>query len=56
MSRQSDASRMPPSCYTFQPERAAVATRIGKIMNFSDGTVQPLDDGEIKHRDAAGSA
>jgi hypothetical protein len=56
MDRQSDASRMPPSCYTFQPERAAVATRIGKIMDFSDGTVQPLDDGEIKHRDAAGSA
>ncbi len=56
MSRQSDASRMPPSCYTFQAERAAVATRIGRIMDFSDGTVQPLDDGEIKHRDAAGSA
>lgn len=43
MSKQSDASRMPPSCYTFQPERAAVAMRIGKILDFSDGTTQPLD-------------
>ena len=56
MNRQSDASRMPPSCYTFQPERAAVATRIGKIMDFSDGTVQPLESSEkIKHCDAAES-
>jgi hypothetical protein len=43
MSKQSDASRMPPSCYTFQPERAAIATRIGRIMDFSDGSAQPLD-------------
>jgi len=57
MEKQSDASRMPPSCYTFQPERAAVAQRIGKILDFSDGTVQPLDHYMERVRcDAAESA
>ncbi|MBP6725484.1 MAG: DUF2889 domain-containing protein [Halioglobus sp.] len=40
---QSDARRMPPNCYSFQPERAAVAKRIGLIRDFSDGTIQPLE-------------
>lgn len=44
MEQQSDASRMPPSCYTFQPERAVRARRIGEIRDFSDGTALPLDD------------
>jgi hypothetical protein len=44
MEKQSDASRMPPSCYTFQPEQAARAVRIGVSRDFSDGTVQPLDN------------
>lgn len=43
MEKQSDASRMPPSCYTFQPERAAVAKRVGRTRDFSDGTAQPLE-------------
>jgi hypothetical protein len=57
MEKQSDASRMPASCYTFQPERAAVARRVGEIRDFSNGTVQPLDQYEKSERcDAAGSA
>lgn len=44
--RQSDASRMPPNCYTFQPEQAARARRIGEVRDFSDGTVQPLENYE----------
>lgn len=43
LAQQSDASRMPPNCYTFQPERAAVAKRIGRIRDFSQGVSQPLD-------------
>lgn len=43
MSEQSDASRMPASCYTFQPERAIVADRVGEIKEFSTGGVMPLD-------------
>ena len=43
LEQQSDASRMPPSCYTFQPERAGQAMRVGDIRDFSDGTVLPLD-------------
>ena len=40
---QSDATRMPPSCYTFQPEQAVRAQRIGKTRDFNDGTTQPLE-------------
>lgn len=43
MEEQSDATRMPPNCFTFQPHRAAVAVRVGKIRDFSTGTAQPLD-------------
>lgn len=42
---QSDATRMPPNCYTFQPDRKAGAKRIGVIRDFSTGTARPLDDG-----------
>ncbi len=41
---QSDASRMPPNCYTFQPERAAVAQRVGQIRDFGPGGDEPLAD------------
>ena len=42
--RQSDSSRLPiGNCYTFQPERAAITKRIGKIRDFSQGP-QPLDE------------
>jgi hypothetical protein len=42
--RQSDSSRLPiGNCYTFQPERAAVAKRVGIIRDFSQGP-QPLEE------------
>ncbi len=43
MERQSDATKMPPNCYTFQPDRAVVAKRIGEIREFSNGSAEPLD-------------
>ncbi|HSW14558.1 MAG TPA: DUF2889 domain-containing protein [Solimonas sp.] len=42
MERQSDASRMPPNCYSFQPQRSGEARRVGEIRDFSRGTAQPL--------------
>ncbi len=44
LDQQSDATQMPPNCYTFQPARAAVAQRVGLIRDFSDGTRQPLGE------------
>jgi hypothetical protein len=44
MEKQSDASRMPANCYTFQPHRAVQAKRVGVIRDFSTGSAQPLDD------------
>ena len=42
--RQSDSSRLPlGNCYTFQPERATEARRIGIVRDFSQGP-QPLDE------------
>lgn len=43
MERQSDASRMPPNCYTFQPDRKLLAKRIGTIIDFSRVQIEPLD-------------
>lgn len=43
MERQSNAMRMPPNCYSFQPQRAIHAQRVGIIRDFSTGTAQPLD-------------
>lgn len=34
---------MPPSCYTFQPERIASAFRVGTIIDFSGTGAIPLD-------------
>jgi hypothetical protein len=42
MAEQSHAADMPPNCYTFQPERAARAQRIGERFDFSDGSRVPL--------------
>ncbi|MGI9293256.1 MAG: hypothetical protein ACR2PS_04670 [Pseudomonadales bacterium] len=39
---QSNAKRMPPNCYTFQPQRADVARRVGRIVDFSNGDEEPL--------------
>lgn len=44
LENQSDATRMPPGCYTFQPERKQFAKRVGEIRDFSEGAKQPLDD------------
>jgi hypothetical protein len=43
LERQSDARRMPPNCYTFQPQRVASASRCGEIRDFSQGQAQPLE-------------
>ena len=47
LENQSDATKMPASCYTFQPERAVIAKRIGEIKDFSQGDIRPLDGPEI---------
>ena len=41
--RISDASKMPPNCYTFQPDNKAVAKRVGAVFDFSQGRISPLD-------------
>ena len=43
MDRQSDASRMPQNCYTFQDVRKSEAQRVGRVLDFSQGPVEPLD-------------
>jgi len=43
LERQSDATRMPPGCYTFQPERAVNAQRVGEVRDFSGGKPPPLE-------------
>lgn len=48
--KQSDATRMPPNCYTFQPERKTVARRVGAIRDFSSGAAQPLDATALNSR------
>ncbi len=43
LDQQSDASKVPPNCFTFQPAMAARAKRIGVIREFSTGDARPLD-------------
>jgi hypothetical protein len=43
LEKQSDATAMPPNCYTFQPERAVTARQLGVRRDFSDGSEIPLD-------------
>ena len=42
LAEQSNAAALPPSCYTFQPERAVHAVRNGERRDFSDGSRKPL--------------
>lgn len=42
LEHQSDATRMPPNCYTFQPDMARKAVRVGEIIDFSQGEREPL--------------
>lgn len=44
MEQQSNASAMPPNCFTFQPERAMSARQLGVRRDFSDGSAVPLDE------------
>jgi hypothetical protein len=41
--QQSDAGRIPPNCYTFQPENKVHAKRFGRIIDFSRAAAEPLD-------------
>jgi hypothetical protein len=43
LEQQSDATRMPANCYTFQPERREQARRVGEVHDFSRGVEQPLE-------------
>lgn len=40
---QSDATRMPPNCYTFQPDVARRAMRVGETIDFGRSGRQPLE-------------
>lgn len=40
---QSDATKLPPNCYTFQPQQAKTAKRVGEIKDFSRIEGEPLD-------------
>ena len=42
LAEQSDAARMPPNCYTFQPDIARRAVRVGEIVDFSRSEREPL--------------
>jgi hypothetical protein len=43
LENQSDATRMPPTCFTFQPENKVKAIRVGEIRDFSAGAEHPLE-------------
>ncbi|MFA7586034.1 MAG: DUF2889 domain-containing protein [Novosphingobium sp.] len=45
MDRMNRATNMPPSCYTFQPERVSDARRIVDLRDFSDGTAELFASG-----------
>jgi hypothetical protein len=53
MARQSDATAMQPSCYSFQPEQAVLARRIGRRIDFTRASRKPLEhfDGHRFHHD-----
>jgi hypothetical protein len=43
MEKQSDATRMPPNCFTFQESRKGKAKRVGEVVDFSTASKQPLE-------------
>ena len=47
LENQSDATQMPPNCYTFQPDKAVLAQRVGGIRDFSGGSTEPLSSYEL---------
>ena len=44
LENQSDATKIPPNCFTFQPGRKEKAVRIGKITEFTGNPIGPLAD------------
>jgi hypothetical protein len=52
LENQSDATKLPPNCYTFQPDTAARAARVGRIIDFSRGGRQPLEPVEQDRRES----
>ena len=42
MERQSDATRMPANCFTFQPGRSEHAVRVGEVVDFSTPGARPI--------------
>ncbi len=42
LDQQTDASQLPPNCYTFQPDRRVQARRVGEIRDFRAGPAPPL--------------
>jgi hypothetical protein len=46
LDQQSDASKMPLTCYSFQPHVRPSARRVGEIRDFSTGMADPLDGRE----------
>lgn len=44
LDEQSNAAALPPNCYTFQPERAIHADRVGARFDFSEGGREPLGE------------
>src|SRR3546814_13976934 len=42
--KQSDAKRMPSTCYSFQPERKTIAKRVGVIRDFRKEQKQPQNE------------
>ena len=51
MERQSTATKVPPNCFTFQPDNAVHARRVGQVIDFSGASLTPLDhfDGHAFH-------
>lgn len=49
MERQSTASKVPPNCYTFQPENSVHALRVGRVIDFSAAAIAPLDHFDGTH-------
>jgi hypothetical protein len=43
LAQQSDASKLPLTCYSFQPHIRPSARRVGEIRDFSTGSARPLD-------------
>ena len=44
MEKQSDATRMPSNCFTFQESRKGKAKRVGEVVDFSTASKQPLEN------------